>query len=829
MARVSPLQESFNAGELTEKLEVRTTFNKYQSGLKTCVNLIPMIEGGVTRRPGTRYVAEIKSSAVKSKLGRFLFSTTQAYVFEMGAGNMRFYRFQAQIVAANITASITNGTFTDNINDWTDRSTSSSSIAHDSTNGRLNLVGVGGNESSAEQVVTNSSALAHSLKFRVLGSPGDIVNLRVGTSSTGSQILSDRGFAVGYHCFTFTSTAANFYLQFSHSTIKTLQIDDVSLIDNSAIEVDTPYAAADLFNITGPQSADVRYFFHKSYPTYKLARYAHTSWSLIQVAWEDGPYFDMNETATTLGAGATTGNGIVITASAIVGINDNEGFKATDVGRLIRLDNPSSGIDWGYGIITEFTDTTHVKVDIKRDFLRTNADVRWMLGAWSETTGYPSKGTFHEQRLVAAGSTDRPQNIWLSQASNDFEDMSPDSAARGKWDGTVEDDDAMAWTISSDEVATVQWVLSSRRLLVGTVGGEWIMSSSGAVITPTGGSVHQDSRYGRKQIQPVLVSSKALFVQRAGRKVIEYGYNFQEDGYLGFDMTRLASHVTFGGITQMAFAQEANRVLWAVRTDGVLLGMSYNRDEDVIGWCRSVIGGAFSSGAAVVESVVSIPGDDGTASGQVKDSTDRDEVWVIVKRTINSATKRYIEVIEREYETGHDQEDAYYVDSAITYDGSAATAMSGLGHLEGQTVSILADGAIQDPKPVSSGALTLDTAASVVQIGLPYKHSLKTLKLDFGALSGTAVGKKKKVKALTFVLLNSHTISYGPSVAGEIDKAFRVVSDPMDAATPFFTGEGRVDFEHGWEDDARIYLDNSDPVPFTLLGIAPEMQTNDLF
>ena len=155
--------------------------------------------------------------------------------------------------------------------------------------------------------------------------------------------------------------------------------------------------------------------------------------------------------------------------------------------------------------------------------------------------------------------------------------------------------------------------------------------------------------------------------------------------------------------------------------------------------------------------------------------------------------------------------------------------MSGLGHLEGQTVSILADGAIQDPKTVSSGALTLDTAASVVQIGLPYKHSLKTLKLDFGALSGTAVGKKKKVKALTFVLLNSHTISYGPSVAGEIDKDFRVVSDPMDAATPFFTGEVRVDFEHGWEDDARIYLDNSDPVPFTLLGIAPEMQTNDLF
>jgi hypothetical protein len=232
------------------------------------------------------------------------------------------------------------------------------------------------------------------------------------------------------------------------------------------------------------------------------------------------------------------------------------------------------------------------------------------------------------------------------------------------------------------------------------------------------------------------------------------------------------------------------------------------------------------SGDAVVESVAVIPGANG--SGQTQDSTSRDEIWVIVKRTINSSTSRYIEFLERDYETGQDQEDAYYADSIITYDAEAATALSGLDHLEGETVKIWADGAIHADKTVSSGAITLDNAASVVQIGLAYTHTLKTLKVVAGNPAGTPLGKTKRIYGLTFALLNSHTLKYGPSADDLEDKDFRVVANPMDAGAPLFTGEQFVEFPGDWKGDPRIVIESSDPSPFTLLALAPEIDINPL-
>lgn len=828
MARVNPLLESFNAGELSEQLEVRTTFTKYRSGLKQCVNLIPLIEGGVMRRSGFRFVKEVKTSSLMTKLGRFQFSTVQAYTFEIGNGYFRFFRYQAQIASNNITASITNGTFPSGITSWTSRSTGGASIAHDATNFRLSLVGSGADIAWAEQQVTNALAVEHALKFRVIGAAGDQIQLRIGTASVGTQIVNDVSFSVGYHCYAFTATAADFYVQFKHAAGKTIQIDDVSLIDNSAIELDTPYATADLFLINGPQSADVLYLFHATYRPYKLARLGHTSWSLIEVEWLDGPWMATNATATTLTPSAATGKGITITASAITGINGGLGWQTTDVGRLVRIDNGGATPNWGYARITSRTNTTVVVADVKRAFDGTGASAVWRLGIWSDTTGWPRAGCFHEQRLVAAGSTNYPQTEWFSQAAADYENMSPDSAdaTTADWDGTVQDDDAMAWTIAADEVNTILSLVSQRRLIAGTSGGEWVSGSSGPIITPTDITVQRDTKYGCAALPMIAVGNRALFVQRAGRKLIEVGFNADDDGYRGAELTRLANHIAFGGVRQMAYQQEPNKLVWLVRNDGVLLSMTYNRDEDVVGWSRHVVGGSFSTGDAVVESVVTIPGANG--SGQVADSTERDEVWIIVKRTINGSTKRYIEVLERDFETSHDQEDAFYADSLITYDGTATASITGLSHLEGETVKIWADGALHDDKTVVSGIVTLDDEFSVVQLGLPYTHSLKTLKLDFGGVAGTAVGKPKRVTGLTFIVLNSHTVSYGPDEDNLVDKDFREVIDPMDAGSPLFTGEASVDFEADWDTDARLYLESDVPAPFTLLALAPVMTTNDL-
>jgi hypothetical protein len=825
MPKLHGLKLSSNTGEITPRLHARVDFNKYSSSCETMENMIPLSEGGAMRRAGTRYVAEIKSSAVKGRLKRFEFSTTQSYIIEMGEQAFRFYKNQGQIVSQNITASVTNGTFASNITGWGDISGSGSSISHDSTNNRMSLVSNGSTNAHAEQLVSNSSAVEHIIRFRVYGSPGDVVKLRVGTSSGGTQIVNDFEASVGFHTYAFTATAADFYVQFLHSTGKTLGVDDVSLIDDSPVELTTPYTEAQLFQVGGPQSADVLYLFHGSYPTYKLERRGHSTWSLVEVAWQDGPWLEVNTTTTTLAPSATTGLAITITASSTTGINGGDGFKSTDVGRLVRIDNPSSGVDWGYGIITEFTNTTSVKLDVKRDFLSTSADTRFRLGSWSETTGYPAVGAFYEQRLTAANTTDQPQNFWMSN-TGDFENYSPDSAnVSDNWDGTVQDDDSIDFEISADNVNAIRWLSAGEDTLsIGTSGGEWIPKSDGIVLTPSDISVRRQTTHGSAQIEPVRVDNIVLFTQRAKRKIREFGFTFESDGFKAFDMTRLAQHITRGDVVEMAFAEEPDSLCWVVRGDGQLPSMTFRRQEDVVGWARHIFGGSFGSGDSVVESVASIPGTNG--SGQTHDSTNRDEVWVIVKRTINGATKRYCEMFERDYEQGQDQEDAYYLDSLLTYDSSSTSTISGLSHLEGQTVGVYADGAIQSDKTVSSGSISLDSAASVVQVGLRYAHLYKTLKIEGGNPMGTAIGKKKRLHGITVAVLNSLTLKIGPATGNLQSLDFRSISDPMDEVAPLFTGEKFIEFEGDWETDTRVIVQSDDPAPFVLLAIAPEIEIN---
>ena len=827
MAKVHPITPSMNTGELSPRLASRVDFNKYPSGLETMENLVPLSEGGAMRRAGTRYIASTKTGAtIKSRLKKFQFSTSQSYIIEMGNNYMRFFKDQGQISVPNITASITNGTFTSGITSWSDNSGAGSSIAFDATTNRLNLVSNGTTNAHAEQTVTNSSALEHVLQFQVIGAPGDYVLFRVGTSSSGTQIVDDFIAEVGYHSYSFTATAANFFVQFINELGKTVQIDNVALLDNAPVELVTPYAEADLYQIEGPQSADILYMFHVDYPTYRLERRGHTTWSLIEVPWQDGPWLPKNATTTTLTASAATGLGVTITASSTAGINDGQGFIATDIGRAIRLTDDST-TNWGWAVITAVGGTTSVIVDVERTFSVTTAETEWHLGAWSGTTGYPSTGAFFEQRLYVAANTDQPQTFWASQ-TGDFENHSPDSdPTAGTFDGTVQDDDALDFTISADNVNAIRWMSAGEDTLsIGTTGGEWIPSSTGAVITPSDVTVRRQTTHGSAQITPVRVDNIVLFVQRAKRKIREFGFTFESDGFRAFDMTRLAQHITLGGIVEMDHAEEPDSQVWVVREDGQLPTMTFRRQEDVVGWARHIIGGSFGSGDAVVESVAVIPGSN--AAGQTHDSTNRDEVWIQVKRTINSNTVRYIECFERDYEDGQDAKDAVYSDSCITYSGGATTSITGLTHLEGETVKVWADGAILADKTVSSGGITLDTAASKVQIGLGYTHKLKTLKIEGGNKSGTSVGKTKRINGVTFVLLYSHTIEYGPTSTELTKNDFREVSDAMDSSVPLFTGELFVEFDGNWGSDPRIVIESDDPSPFTLLSIAPEVKINAL-
>lgn len=818
MPRATPLQPSFNAGEFSPRMVARTDFAKYPLACATLENMIPLPQGGAARRPGTVFVAEVKDSTRKIKLRPFEFSTLQAYVLECGEGYIRFYKDHGRIEAAPTDAAIVNGAFDSGIANWTDRSGAGSSIGHDAISQRLSLISNGATSGHAEQAVAIGAAYQsaeHVLRFRVFGAPGDKVKLRIGASSTGGEVVNDVEFAAGWHAVSFTPGAATAYVQFLHATAKTLQIDDVSLISDGPVEVGAPWGEADLFAVKQAQSADVLYLCHPDHPVYRLTRSGHASWSLVLAAFQDGPWDDENAGGATLTPAATSGLGVVVTASGTAGINDGTGFTADDVGRAIRLSNPVSGASWGWGVIVARNSPTQVSVDIKRAFASAGATSVWRLGAWGGANGWPGAVTFFEQRLCFAASNSRPQTFWLSQSA-DFTNMSPDSpdAASGKWAGAVEDDDAIDFTISADQVNAIRWLASGRNLFVGTVGGEWAVKSNGPTLTPVDIDVKRQTTFGVANLPPVVMRGRMMFLQRAGRKMLEFAFSLEQDNFQALDMTVLAEHVTRGGIVDLAYQQEPDSVLWAVRVDGEMPTLTYMPDQNVVGWARCRLGGLYGGAAAACETVCVVPG------------ADRDEAWICVARTIGGQVRRHVEYVAPPFERGNDTATACYADSALTYDGAPTAALSGLGHLEGESVAILADGAVHPPRTVVGGTVTLDYPVARAVAGLPYTHVFESLKWEAGAAGGTAQGQIKRIHGVTLILLESGSVDIGPDFTRIKPVSFRTTDDRMDSAVPLFTGERFVSFDGDFDTDTRVVIRGADPTPFTLLALAPEIKTN---
>lgn len=668
MAKVSPIQTNFNRGEVTPLVYGRVDLEQYRAGVKLCRNMIPLVQGGLTGRPGTYFVEEVKVSAKKTRLIPFEFSTTQAYVIEVGDQYLRFYR----------------------------------------NNGQIKLSG-------------------------------------------------------------------------------------------SPYEIASPYAEAHLFELKFTQSADVIYITHPSYAPRKLSRTGHTAWTLTTVTFRDGPYLPTNTTAITITPSATTGS-VTLTASASL-------FASTDVGRLVRVKHAST---WGWARITAFSSATSVVATVESAFGDTTASADWRLGLWSGTTGYPACVTFFEDRLFFAGTASYPQRLDGSR-SGDYENFAPSNV-----DGTVAADHALAFTLNANTVNVIRWLADDEKgLIAGTVGGEWIIrpSSQGEALSPTNVAAKQSTSYGSANVQPIRAGRATLFVQRAGRKVRELAYVFEVDGFRAPDMTLLSEHITRGGVdVQMALQQEPQSIVWTARKDGALVGLTYEREQNVIGWHAHHLGGA-----GIVESVAAIPAADGT----------RDELWMVVRRTVNGSTKRYIEYLTKLFEEGDAQEDAFFVDCGLTYNGAATTTITGLGHLEGLEVVILADGATHPNRTVAGGQVALQRAASKVHVGLPYRMEGQTLRLEAGASDGTAQGKTKRIHSITFRVHNSLGMKYGPSFDKLSPIYFRKTSDPMGAAPPLFSGDKTEAFEGDYDKDAYVCWRQDQPLPLTILAIMPQLVTQD--
>jgi hypothetical protein len=628
-------------------------------------------------------------------------------------------------------------------------------------------------------------------------------------------------------------------------------------------EISSPYAVGDLtsaqgtFRLKTVQSGDIIYIAHPDFAPRKLSRFGATNWTLTTVDFTGGPFKDINPDETrTVYASAKTGN-ITLTASAAT-------FAPTDVGSLFLMEKNTtndpvlawepgksvsvgnlrkvgdrnyyctdagttgtatplhtkgtawdgSAVQWrfedaGFGIvrITKYTSSTQVSATVIKQLpggvvTASYATNRWAFSKWSSVDGWPDNVTFFRERLVFS----RGQEIDMSVAA-DFENF----ADRNDGNEVVADQ-AIAIQITSDTVNNVLWMMPADGLVLGTAGGEFVCEeqSKDDPLGPDNVKITVQSLYGSRGVQPVQIGDSVIFVQKAGRKVREIKYDFGSDGYKSKDLSVLAEHITYGGVVSMAYQQEPHSIVWCVRADGVLLGLTFNEEQEVIGWHRHITDG-------VVECVAAIPCPDGT----------QDDLWMIVRRTINGQQKRYIEYMEQDFTDEDDITDAFFVDCGATYDGAATDTITGLDHLEGKEVAVLADGAVHPNRTVSGGAISLQREATKAQVGLPYTSTLTTMRLEAGAGDGTAQGKTKRITKAVIRFLDTLGGKAGPNVGTLDTLQFRSSADPMDAPPALFTGDKMIEWPSGYDFDGFMTIQQDQALPMTVLAIMPQVHTQD--
>lgn len=409
---------------------------------------------------------------------------------------------------------------------------------------------------------------------------------------------------------------------------------------------------------------------------------------------------------------------------------------------------------------------------------------------WNATNGYPRTVSFYEQRLFFAGTSAQPQTIWGSVTAS-YEDIRTGTNA----------DDALEYAIATNKVNVIRWLQPSRDLIVGTGGGEFkVGRPQGEPLTPSNVMVTQQTTYGSWTIPPIQVGNAILFAQRARRKLREFSYQYQSDGYIAPDMTLLAEHITEGYLKDMDYQQEPDSIIWACTSSGNLLSMTYERPEDVVAWAEHKLGGT----DVEVESVAVIT------------NATQDQLWVSVKRTINGVSKRYIEYLDPEL----------HLDSGISGTVSTSTAsVGGLSHLEGETVKIVINDAVFPDAVVSGGSIAISVPVGwtnvPIEVGLGYTSVLKTMRVESGSQAGKAQGSKKRWNEVRVRLLDTT----GVTINGD-QVPFRTSSTPMSSGIGLFTGDKRVT-NLGWDRDGIIEIRQEQPLPLTVLGIHGTLTVSD--
>lgn len=532
-----------------------------------------------------------------------------------------------------------------------------------------------------------------------------------------------------------------------------------------------PWTEAQISQIAWTQSADTILFTHPDVAPKKLTRGPGGTWSLTD--WNffiDGnirqqPYFKFADTAVTLEPSGTTGS-ITLTASVAV-------FEAGHEGTRLRVEGKEVEI-------TDFDSATVVTATVIETLPATTPTIDWYEQAFSAVRGYPTTVAFHQDRLVIGGSRDLPNRLWFSKSGDLFNfDL-----------GTGLDDEAIEFAILSDQVNAIRGIFSGRHLQVFTSGAEWMVT--GEPLTPAAVQIRRQTRTGSvidRYIPPVNVDGGTLFIARNKQEIQEFLYTDIEQAYQSTDISLLSRHIIATPVDQDY--DQKRRLLFLVREDGKFATLTVFRSEQVSAWTLHETQGLVKS--------VAVVGDD---------------VYLLVERGENFIIEQF--------------DDAMNLDSALTGSSETPTATwSGLDHLEGEEVAIVADGFVHESQIITDGEVTLEEAAYAVEIGLSYAHIIEPLPpSEVGAAGG---GRKLRMVQGIFRIKDTAALRLDVG-RGLNDIALRQLGEEiLDEPPELVSGDIRVR-ALGWQEDSTRALwriEQDVPLPFTLLSVTTELKVND--
>jgi hypothetical protein len=839
------LVTALNAGELSPYLDARSDVEKYRSGCRALENMVVLPYGGVYRRAGTEYLGEAKNANQRCRLIGFNFSVTTRFVLEFGHQYIRVWGNNGPVLSGGSPLEVASPYQESELrelqyvqvndimyiahanhaprkltrvadNNWTlatvkwkfppvlDQNVTSVNIAASAATDSITLTGTNANnESNNNTFLSGHVGSQWAIQWPRRSAS---IDLDIDKNQVSTKVLDIQG--------TWSVTTVGTW----KAKVRILRIPE------NKVNKDGPWYTASIARAT--TTATVTLLDH-GFRTGDEVHVTDASAPFDTAAPKTVTRVDKDTftyTVTNSGAAsAATARVYNITKAEVVreftSLDTARNFTATGeederVGLLLQVaDYVSNTNARAFLESTDFSSGGTVTINtigVNGQTATATVDrwlgreigptTQWSEAAFSSVRGYPRAVAIHEQRLCFGGTSHQPNTIWCSKV-DDFENFELGAAA----------DDALSFSIASSEGNRIAWMFSQKRLMVGTSGDEWTIGGAdgGQPFSATNVLAQRQSSYGSKLMRAILLNDVLLFVQRRGRKVRELTYNFELDGWVAPDLTVLSEHVTEGEIVEMAFQQQPDAILWAVRGDGQLIGMSYERDQKVVAWHRHTTDGEFESVATVY----------GLSNAD-------DEVWFAVKRTINGVTKRYIERFKPDNRINFEAQtkaDWWYLDCAKRYSGAATATLTGLSHLEGKTVGILANGAVRPDEVVASGQIALDRTFTKVLAGLPFTSTILPMKFDFDLQDGSTRGRAKRI--------NRAEVSLYKSLGGEFSTDGtewlwvypRDFDDPMDAIPPPFSGDAEVVIAGNYTDASDLYLRQTLPYPLTVRALVVKL------